>query len=67
MNVPNNQDYKKEIVQFCRAMVFSKEIIIGNHVIITAKIDVGSGRVNGTMGKVIDIEKNVPMNTPIYG
>lgn len=67
IDVPNNLDYKKEVAQLFNDMVFSNEIFVGSHVIITANINVSSGIVNGTMGRVTDIERNVSMDIPIYG
>jgi len=67
VDVPKNQDYQSEVKQLCDDMVYSKEIFVGSHVIITANMDVGSGIVNGTVARVLNIESEVPGDTPMYG
>ena len=66
VDVPKNQDYQREVQQLCDDMVYSKEIYVGSHVIITANMDVESGIVNGTVVRVIHIESDVPRDTPMY-
>jgi hypothetical protein len=67
VDIPKNEDYKREVKQLCDDMVYSKEIFVGSQVIITANMDVGSGIVNGTVARVIHFESQVPKGTPIFG
>jgi len=67
MDVPKQHDMQKELKQLQNDMVYSKEIFVGSSVIITANMDVGQGIVNGTMGKVVQIEQGVSGDTPIFG
>jgi hypothetical protein len=66
-DMPKEKDCKKEAGQLCKDMVFSNQIFVGAHVIITANMDIGSGLVNGTAGRVLHIESTLPRSTPIFG
>ena len=69
LEIPSSskQDFSREVKQMCDDMVYSKEIFVGSQVIITANMNVASGIVNGTAGKVMHIDRDVSGITDMYG
>jgi len=55
-HIPNGTHCKLEELQLDRDKVHSAKLFVGAQVIITSNLDIGQGIVNGTTGRVIDIE-----------